>query len=41
MLYHFQSQFPGLKPFRNKYLEFRTRLELPAKTTLLEEGKVS
>jgi CRP-like cAMP-binding protein len=41
MLYHFRAQFPGLQPFWIKYLEFRTRLELPAKTTLLEEGKVS
>jgi len=41
MLFHFRTQFPGLNPFWDKYLEFQTRLEVPAKTILLEEGKVS
>jgi CRP-like cAMP-binding protein len=41
MLFHFKTQFPGLNPFWDKYLEFQTRMEIPAKTVLLEEGKVS
>lgn len=41
MLFHFKTQFPTLNPFWDKYLEFQTRLEVPAKTILLEEGKVS
>jgi len=41
MIFHFRTQFPGLNPFWDKYLEFQTRLEVPAKTILLEEGKVS
>jgi CRP-like cAMP-binding protein len=41
MLFHFKDQFPQLKPFLDKYLEFLKRLEAPAKTVLLEEGKVS
>jgi CRP-like cAMP-binding protein len=41
MLFHFRTQFPALNPFLDKYLEFQQRLEVPAKTVLLEEGKVS
>lgn len=41
MFFHFKSKFPQLGTFWDKYLEFQTRLELPAKSTLLEEGKVS
>jgi CRP-like cAMP-binding protein len=41
MLFHFRTQFPGLNPYWDKYLEFQKRLEVPAKTILLEEGKVS
>jgi CRP-like cAMP-binding protein len=41
MLFHFKTQFPGLNTFWDKYLEFQTRIEVPAKTVLLEEGKVS
>ena len=41
MLFHFRNKFPQLNPFWDKYLEFQQRLELPAKTILLEEGKVS
>lgn len=41
MLFHFRTQFPGLNPFWDKYLEFQKRLDVPAKTILLEEGKVS
>lgn len=41
MLFHFRTQFPQLNSFWDKYLEFQQRLEVPAKTILLEEGKVS
>jgi CRP-like cAMP-binding protein len=41
MLFHFRTQFPTLNPFWDKYLEFQQRLDVPAKTILLEEGKVS
>jgi CRP-like cAMP-binding protein len=41
MLFHFRDKFPQLKPYLDKYLEFLKRLEVPAKTVLLEEGKVS
>lgn len=41
MLFHFRDQFPQLNAFWDKYLGFQKRLEVPAKTVLLEEGKVS
>ena len=41
MLFHFRTQFPEFGPFLDKYLEFQTKLEIPAKTVLLEEGKIS
>jgi len=41
MLFHFRDKFPQLNAFWNKYLEYQKRLEVPAKTVLLEEGKVS
>jgi len=41
MLFHFRNKFPQLNPFLDKYLEFQKRLEVPAKTILLEEGQVS
>lgn len=41
MLFHFRDQFPQLIPFLEKYVEFQQRQEVPAKTVLLEEGKVS
>jgi CRP-like cAMP-binding protein len=41
MLFHFRDKFPQLKPYLDKYLEFLKRLEVPAKTVLLEERKVS
>lgn len=41
MLFHFRNQFPLLNPFLDKYLAYQQRLEVPAKTILLEEGKVS
>ncbi|WP_262892097.1 hypothetical protein [Mucilaginibacter rigui] len=41
MIFHFRNKFPQLNSFWDKYLPFQKRLELPAKTILLEEGKVS
>jgi hypothetical protein len=41
MLFHFRNKFPQLNFYWDKYLEFQKRLEVPAKTILLEEGKVS
>ncbi|QEC77050.1 Crp/Fnr family transcriptional regulator [Mucilaginibacter ginsenosidivorax] len=41
MIFHFKNKFPQLNPFWDKYLEYQKRLEVPAKTILLEEGKVS
>ena len=41
MIFHFRNKFPQLNPFWDKYLEYQKRLEVPAKTILLEEGKVS
>jgi CRP-like cAMP-binding protein len=41
MLFHFRNKFPQLNPFWDKYLAFQQRLEVPAKTILLQEGKVS
>lgn len=41
MLFHFRNKFPQLNPFWEKYLEFQKRIEVPAKTILLEEGKIS
>lgn len=41
MLFHFKDKFPQLNTYWDKYLEFQKRLEIPAKTVLLEEGKIS
>lgn len=41
MLFHFKDKFPQLKDYWDKYLPFQTRLEVPSKSVLLEEGKVS
>ncbi len=41
MLFHFKDKFPQLKLYWDKYLPFQKRMEVPAKTILLEEGKVS
>lgn len=41
MLFHFRNKFPELNSFWDKYLEYQQRKEVPAKTILLEEGKVS
>jgi len=41
MLFHFKNKFPQLIPYWDKYLKFQKRIEVPAKTVLLEEGKIS
>jgi CRP-like cAMP-binding protein len=41
MFFHFRDKFPQLSPFLDKYLQFQQRLDIPAKTILLHEGKVS
>jgi CRP-like cAMP-binding protein len=41
MLFHFKDKFPQLIPYWDKYLKFQKRIEVPAKTVLLEEGKIS
>jgi CRP-like cAMP-binding protein len=41
MLFHFKDQFPQLNQYWDKYLPYQKRVEVPAKTILLEEGKVS
>jgi len=41
MLFHFKDKFPQLNPYWDKYLEYQERIEVPAKTILLEEGKIS
>jgi hypothetical protein len=41
MLFHFKDKFLQLEPFWDKYSAFQERLEIPAKTVLLEEGQVS
>jgi CRP-like cAMP-binding protein len=41
MIFHFRNKFPQLNLFWDKYLPYQKRLEIPAKTILLEEGTVS
>src|ERR1700743_142940 len=41
MLFHFKDKFPQLAHYWDKYLAFQQRMEVPAKTVLLEEGKIS
>jgi CRP-like cAMP-binding protein len=41
MLFHFKNKFPQLNAYWEKYLPFQKRMEVPAKTILLEEGKKS
>ena len=37
MLFHFKDKFPQLNSYWNKYLPFQKRIEVPAKSILLEE----
>lgn len=41
MFLHFKDKFPQLIPYWDKYMTLQKRVEVPAKTVLLEEGKVS
>jgi CRP-like cAMP-binding protein len=41
MIFQFRNKFPQLNAYWDKYLPFQKRMELPAKTVLLEEGKIS
>lgn len=41
MIFHFRDKFPQLNAYWDKYLAFQERLDIPAKTILLEEGKIS
>lgn len=41
MLFHFRDKFPQLNSYWDKYLEYQKRVEVPTKTILLEEGKIS
>ena len=41
MLFHFKDKFPQLTAYWDKYLPLQKRMEVPAKTVLLEEGKTS
>jgi len=41
MLFHFRDKFPQLNIFWDKYMPFQERLEVSAKTILLDEGKNS
>ncbi|WP_316824111.1 Crp/Fnr family transcriptional regulator [Pedobacter miscanthi] len=41
MLFHFKDKFPQLSPYWDRYLGFQERIEVPAKTILLKEGKIS
>jgi len=41
MLFHFKDKFPQLTAYWDRYLPLQKRMEAPAKTVLLEEGKTS
>jgi CRP-like cAMP-binding protein len=41
MLFHFKDKFPQLNSYWDKYLPFQKRMEVPAKSILLDEGSVS
>jgi CRP-like cAMP-binding protein len=41
MLLHFKNRFPQLNQYWDKYMSHQERMEMPAKTVLLEEGKTS
>jgi CRP-like cAMP-binding protein len=41
MLFHFRNKFPGLNKYWEKYLPLQRRMEVPAKTILLQEGRPS
>ena len=41
LLFTFKTRFPNLNPYWEKYTSLQQRVEYPAKTTLLQEGKVA
>jgi len=41
MIFQFRNKFPQLNIYWDKYLPLQKRMELPAKSILLEEGKIS
>lgn len=41
MIFQFQKQFPQLHSYWERYLPFQQRLDVPAKTKLLDEGTIS
>lgn len=41
MFFHFKDRFPKLNAYWDRYLPFQKRMEVPAKTVLLEEGRIS
>jgi len=41
MFFHFKDKFPQLNAYWDKYLQYQKRIEAPAKTVLLQEGKIS
>jgi len=41
MFFHFRHRFPQLNAYWDRYLPFQQRIETPAKTVLLDEGKRS
>ena len=41
MLFHFKNKFPQLNTYWERYLPYQKRMEVPAKTVILEEGKKS
>jgi CRP-like cAMP-binding protein len=41
MFFHFKDRFPKLNAYWDRYLPFQKRMEVPAKTVLLQEGKIS
>ena len=41
MIFAFKNQFPNLAPVWKKYTALQQRLEFPARTVLLQEGKIA
>jgi len=41
LLFTFKSRFPHLNPYWEKYTALQQRVEYPAKTVLLQEGKIA
>src|SRR6186713_2002914 len=41
LLFSFKDRFPDLDPYWDKYLALQKRVEFPARTLLLQEGKTA